>query len=817
MKKSYLYLLAGIFFILVISSIQCGNLSSGGGCSCVPTTLPPNAVFISSYIKNVHLYPQCGRLIRISYNPLAVVIDFLAPINPTTLTSNTFTIIEASGGGVISGLGFSYSSFDSTNTQLTLWINTQQMANTNQAVYFIAYTGGLQTQSGLQLAGSNNTIIYGFEGVWPYGKPPIINSYMYGKEFGAVNGAGIFLAGTILSTINAFWNWLNGIPTTPRLVIPDAGYLNVPPHYPFTTNFSRTLYLPVEFVFEQKDSNGNFSPVDGSKYTGYNNIMLGNWINSFTSFLPVDQGWPGLKPFSYTVASARGLDIDTIYKLTYPTVQCSVPGGYTGNQDLTGNPLESSNYNAVDQVITFHTSSIRIDSPQSDNVNIPSVTKLNQITGETTSDVASVSITTTQIDPTTDNYELNKQNTLILLWPSSPLKKFLTINPIMFHFPGYKTIVTSAYDTNGVTVGTDFVTVNYQPPDATTTLSPVSCILGQINGQLQQTANSIRSVMGSQLDQIRDTRNGTPGLKERLMPAVNLTSATYGFVPAQFVWDSNYASGGRLHISGHGTISMSNADFTVYLGYNYPEFYNCGQIIPCSRIAVAYTPLWWDKVSYDANINIGFDLVPEVIQHTANVSVKNISISIDNQRLMTPLTNIFVPITSAIDGICSALGGAYSNCNSDLMDAFNNIGDDIKSQVLANMNDPTNGVSANVCNDLTIPYLTASNSIISNISGYINQCYCPNYNQNNIAMPPIPYPPYIDSIYFSNDNNTANYLNVHQADCPNVFSNYSSWYGGIRWSWATCNGGGMQGAVPPFLNIIIRPCLNNNNAYSCTQ
>ncbi|MCL4478718.1 MAG: hypothetical protein M1381_06420 [Deltaproteobacteria bacterium] len=469
--------------------------------------------------------------------PLAIIIDFLQPVNPSTFQLNkTFTSggIGITPSAIISGLQFTAGSFDSTNTELTLWINTSQMGVDQktgvyypQVLYTLYYTSGLKTATGNTLSEAlclqSLIPLYGFEAVGSMNGVATVSGYEYGQEFGAISA----IAPLVAIGIGTIWDWINGIPSNPGSSVPDASYLEVPPHYPFTTNFNNTLVTPVEVTLEEKDIYGNFGAVDGSQYSGYNNIMFGDWISTFTTLLPYTPYWPGLETFSYTVASATGFDIDTVYKLTYPTLQCNMPSGHVGDQDLMGDPLGYASpipnctpsfgnpcYSPIpaDQSITFHTSPIRIDNLQSDNVDIPTITAPFTVTGIGTLDIASVGITTTNGEVNI-GAQVSQTSTGIY---------FTSNGGLSFKCPGDKTIVATGYNVTGTSRGSDFVTINYQPVPAT---QPYVC------SDLSQTLSDIFSKIKSSC--------GTWSLGFPLCPQL-LAHNMIGGAPSKWgVWSDN--------------------------------------------------------------------------------------------------------------------------------------------------------------------------------------------------------------------------------------------------------------------------------------
>ena len=609
-----------------------GGGGSNGGCSCFPTIpgVPSgpalNQVLIGSYIKNIHVYPQCGRLIRMGYAPLAIVIDFLYPMNAGTFTLNrTFTTggISITPAGFISGFQFTSGSFDATDTELTLWINTSQMGYDDsgkyhpQVLYTLVYNGGLQTQSGIPLNTSvcflgiciNISGIYSFEAVGSLGGIATIKGYEYGERFGAVSGLTVLAISGIIGGIATFWGWLNGVQTTSQIAVPDADYMNVPPHYPFTTNFYETLLTPVETVLEQKDSSGNFAPVDGSAYVGYNNIMFGDWISTFTTLLPYTYFWPGAEPFSYTIASANGLDIDTIYKLTYPTVKCDMPSGLEGNQDLMGDPVGAAvpipnctpsfgnsciSYYPADQSVTFHTSPIRIDNPQSDNVNIPTITAPFSVYGVGTSDIASVTITSPSNDILATNVTVGSTTNGI---------GFTTTGIVPFTTPGTQTLVTTGYNVTGTSRGSDFVTINYQPAMKTV---PFLCedyqdCSGQPNCIMKQPCQYLNNAIGpiSALDAVLNSllsscNNGTYTLGGTVCPNIfnNIAYNVSGGI-VSVVWDNNPLHKALKQVSTPIGSMFSSPILPFYYQYTHgSDFTSDTGGYPCDRgfTVVTYIP-----------------------------------------------------------------------------------------------------------------------------------------------------------------------------------------------------------------------------------
>ncbi len=432
-KRSYIRLTIAIMFLLTLTSIQCSVSGTRGSVTtCTPSgSPPPNTEFISSYIKNISPYPQCSAVMQPRNNE-AIVITFISPVNTSTIALSEFSLVGAilypPPESDTTGF-FTSATFDASGTELTLWLSKSTVSSYPYIEYLLNYSGGLQSASGTPLVASGT--LYTFWIVFPDGGPVVLSSYEYGNEFGA--GSAQF--------------------SDPYLV---SGYSHVPPHYPFTANFSRTLYpYSLQFTFDEEDSKGNLVPVDTTKYTGYANIMLGDWKTTFTQLLSYPSTWPAVQPFSYTIASSPGLDINAKYQLTFPTVHCDMPSGLIGNRDYSGNPLMDANYNTADQVVVFQTSQVRIDSPQSDNVNIPIITSPFNISGSGTANVYNV-----WIHGITDNYNpgtyINRT--------TSGTSTFGTTQPITPTKDGKHTYQVTGFDSSNYNLGSDIVTVDYEGP-----------------------------------------------------------------------------------------------------------------------------------------------------------------------------------------------------------------------------------------------------------------------------------------------------------------------------------------------------------------
>ena len=431
-KRSYIRLTIAIMFLLTLTSIQCSSSGTGSVTTCTPTgSPPPNTEFISTYIKSISPYPQCSAVMQ-PHNNEAIVITFISPVNTSTFALSEFSLVGAilypPPESDTTGF-FTSATFDASGTELTLWLSKSTVSLYPYIEYLLNYSGGLQSASGTPLVASGT--LYTFWIVFPDGGPVVLSSYEYGNEFGA--GSAQF--------------------SDPYLV---SGYSHVPPHYPFTANFSRTLYpYSLQFTFDEEDSKSNLVSVDTTKYRGYANIMLGDWKTTFPQILSYPSTWPALQPFSYTVASSLGLDINAKYQLTFPTVHCDMPSGLIGNRDFSGNPLMDANYNTADQVVVFQTSPIRIDNPVSDNVNIPTITSPFYIAGTGTANIATVTITAS----TYPNASLP-----VTVLPTSSGVKFASddLNTYYMAAPGLVTFIAKGYDSANNYLGSDVVEVNYQ-------------------------------------------------------------------------------------------------------------------------------------------------------------------------------------------------------------------------------------------------------------------------------------------------------------------------------------------------------------------